>query len=119
MKRALVIFLAALGVAVAAPAALRPVDLRCEYAVNPLGVDVPQPRLFWKLQSRERGQVQSAYEILVSSSQELLARNEGDLWDSGKVDSDEPIQILYAGRELSSFQQVFWKVRVWDAHGKV
>ncbi|HZT22223.1 MAG TPA: family 78 glycoside hydrolase catalytic domain [Verrucomicrobiae bacterium] len=119
MKRALVIFLAALGVAVAAPAALRPVDLRCEYAVNPLGVDVPQPRLFWKLQSRERGQVQSAYEILVSSSPELLARNEGDLWDSGKVDSDEPIQILYAGRALSSFQQVFWKVRVWDAHGKV
>jgi alpha-L-rhamnosidase len=119
MKRAFVIFLAVLWIAIAAPAALRPVDLRCEYAVNPLGVDVPQPRLFWKLQSRERGQVQSAYEILVSSSPELLARNEGDLWDSGKVDSDEPIQILYAGRALSSFQQVFWKVRVWDGHGKV
>jgi alpha-L-rhamnosidase len=98
-------------------AALTPVDLRCEYAVNPLGVDSPQPRLFWKLQGERRGQRQTAYEILAASSRGNLAANRGDLWDSGKVDSDETIQIPYAGKELESWQPVFWKVRVWDEKG--
>jgi len=96
-----------------------PVDLRCEYAINPLGVDSQQPRLSWKLESGERGQRQSAYEILAASSEKNLAANNGDLWDSGKVDSDGTIQISYAGGELKSSQPVVWKVRVWDANGNV
>ena len=100
-------------------AGLKPVALRCEYAVNPLGVDVSAPRLFWIVESKERGQKQTAYQILVASSSEKLAKDRGDLWDSGKVASDETIQIPYAGEPLKSSQQVFWKVRVWDADGKV
>jgi hypothetical protein len=95
-------------------AALTPFDLRCEYAVNPLGVDTPQPRLFWKLESDTRGDNQTAYEILAASSPELLARDQGDLWHSGRVKSDESLHIRYAGKPLKSAQQVFWKVRVWD-----
>ena len=108
-----------LSVALASPAAgLNPVALRCEYAVNPLGVDVPHPRLFWKVESPERAQKQTAYQILVASSMSRLKHDDGDLWDSGKVASDETTQIPYAGRPLKSAQEVFWKVRVWDANGR-
>ncbi len=93
--------------------------LRCEYAENPLGVDVPKPRLFWKLESGTRGQRQSAYQILAASSAELLARDDADLWNSGKVRSDESAHIPYGGKTLASCQQVFWKVRAWDKSGKV
>jgi len=99
-------------------AALAPADLRCDYAVNPLGVDSPRPRLFWTVTSKERGEKQTAYQILVASSPALLKQDRGDLWDSGKVASDETIQIDYAGQSLKSSQPVFWKVRVWDANGK-
>lgn len=100
-------------------AALSPAGLRCEYAVNPLGVDVPRPRLFWIVQSKERGQKQTAWQILVASTPALLKKDRGDLWDSGKVASDQTSQIPYAGRPLSTSQQVFWKVCVWDAAGKM
>jgi hypothetical protein len=113
-----VMLFAAFAPAFPATAALTPAGLRCEYAVNPLGVDSPNPRLFWELESKERGQMQSAYQILVASSEKNLARDEGDLWDSGKVDSDETIQIAYAGKELKSSQQVYWMVRAWDGTGK-
>ena len=87
------------GTAILAPAsALSPANLRCEYAVNPLGVDAPNPRLFWTVESSQRGQKQMAYEILAASSPELLAKDNGDLWGSGKVASDETVQIPYAGR---------------------
>src|SRR5579859_2118654 len=114
--------LVTLVVAFAGPALARevltPADLRCEYVRDPMGVDLPHPRLFWVDKSRERGQNQSAYEILVASSAEKLADNQGDLWDSGKVVSDETIQIPYAGQTLKSSQPVFWKVRVWDNTAK-
>ena len=108
-------------VALASPAAARltPVDLRCDYAANPTGVDTAQPRLFWRLESGQRGARQSACEILAASSEKNLARDNGDLWASAKVESDETIQVAYAGKKLYSSQQVFWKVRSWDENGKV
>ncbi|HUJ09212.1 MAG TPA: family 78 glycoside hydrolase catalytic domain [Verrucomicrobiae bacterium] len=99
-------------------AAVFATHLRCEYAVNPLGIDEPHPRLFWTLESKERGQWQSAYQILVASSPDLLAKDDGDLWDTGKVNSDETTHIHYAGKELKSSQPVFWKVRSWPARRK-
>ena len=102
-----------------ARAVLPPAQLRCEFAVNPPGVDVPQPRLFWQLASSTRGAQQSAYEILVASSAKNLAQDHGDLWDSGKISSDETIHVRYAGKPLPSARQAFWKVRTWDAQGKV
>ncbi|HEX9047415.1 MAG TPA: family 78 glycoside hydrolase catalytic domain [Verrucomicrobiae bacterium] len=102
---------------VAESAALTPVDLRCDYAVNPLGVDSPTPRLFWKLQADGRNHRQTAYEILAASSAKMLAHDQADLWDSGKVISDETIQIPFP-EKLDSYEQVFWKVRVWDEDGQ-
>jgi alpha-L-rhamnosidase len=96
--------------------ALRPVDLRCEYRTNPLGIDAPAPRLSWKLEATNpaaRGLSQSSYRILAASSQTLLQRNEGALWDSGKVNADQSIQIPYEGKSLSSGAQVWWKVQIW------
>jgi hypothetical protein len=100
-------------------AALTPVNLRCDYAVNPAGVDSAQPRLFWQVESARRGARQSAYEILAASSVPDLARDHGDLWASGKILSDETLQIPYAGKKLNSAQPVFWKVRVWDETGEI
>ena len=100
-------------------AGLTPVDLRCDYAVNPLGVDSSRPRLFWKLAGGERGARQTAAEIMVSSTRALARQHIGDLWNGGKINSDETIQIPYGGKELNSWQTVFWQVRVWDARGRV
>ena len=102
-----------------AQAALPPVDLCCDYAVNPAGVDSAAPRLFWEFTDGSRQQQQTAYEILAASSAKNLAHNLGDLWRSGKIISDETIQIPYAGKKLESSQSVFWKVRAWDTDGKV
>ena len=96
----------------------RPVALRCEYRVNPLGIDESKPRLTWRIESTERAARQTAYQILVASSAEQLARNAGDLWDSGKTVGGETSNHAYAGKPLASRQQCFWKVCVWNAAGK-
>lgn len=101
-----------------ASAALSPLDLRCEYRVNPVGIDTTQPRLFWRETSGTRGAKQTAYQILVASTPAMLQKNQGDLWDSGKVSSDQSIQIAYAGKIPADGQAAFWKVRVWDQAGK-
>jgi len=99
-------------------AALVPVNLQCEYRVNPLGIEVAQPRLFWQVQSKERDQGQSACQILVASSEGLAISDHGDLWDSGRIATNGTINLLYAGKPLVSGEQCFWKVRVWDQHGQ-
>src|SRR4051794_22637445 len=108
------------GPTVMAAAILTPTNLRCEYRVDPLGIDVAQPRLSWVLQSdspQQRGQKQSAYQIFVASSRDKLNSDQGDLWDSGKVASDDTIQIVYAGKALASNGSAFWKVQTWNAAG--
>ena len=89
-------------------------NLSCEDRANALGIDVTQPRLGWTLQSSKRGDTQTAYQILVASSQTLLDANTGDLWNSGMVATNQLNQILYGGAPLPTSQKVFWKVRVWD-----
>jgi len=98
--------------------ALKVDHLRCEYLENPLGIDVLAPRLSWKMDSNERAQKQTGYRILVASSQDLLDQDQGDLWDTGRVESDRSIQVAYAGKALGSRLQCFWKVRVWDMDGR-
>jgi len=100
-------------------AGLSPGRLTCEYLVNPLGIDTPQPRLSWMVQSKERAQKQSAYQVLVASSKLLLDSDTGDLWDSGKVLSDRTLHVAYGGTPLLSGQSCHWKVRVWDKDGQV
>ena len=93
-------------------------NLTCEYAVDPLGVDVPNPRFNWVLESDQRGQMQWAYQILVASSEEKLNADTGDKWDSGKVASDQSVNVAYEGSDLASGEKCWWKVRVWDKDGK-
>jgi alpha-L-rhamnosidase len=93
-------------------------NIRCEYMSNPIGVDNEKPRLSWQLISDLRADKQIAYELLVSSSIENLAKNDGDLWDSGKVQTDQSIQLLYMGKALKSMQYCYWKVRVYDKFDK-
>ena len=92
--------------------------VRCEDRINPLGIDEPQPLLTWAMTSTQRGDRQTAYQVLVASSLDRLNKDKGDLWDSGKVSSDENIQIKYAGKRLASRTQCYWKVRLWDRDGK-
>lgn len=91
--------------------------LRCEYLDAPMGIDTREPRLSWALESKARDQRQSAYQILVASTAELLAARHGDLWDSGKVESSQSTHIPYAGTVLKSGQQCYWAVRVWNGAG--
>jgi hypothetical protein len=95
-----------------------PEGLRCEFLADPLGIDVLRPRLSWTLRSGQRGQGQTAFQVLVASSPELLAADRGDLWDSGKVPSAQALYVEYGGAPLQSEQACFWKVRVWDRHGR-
>lgn len=99
---------------------LAPTRLRCEYRVNPLGVDSLQPRLSWILQAapQARGVRQTAYHLLVASSPARLAEGHGDVWDSGAVASRETSQITCAGKPLHSGQQLWWKVQIRDQAGK-
>lgn len=100
---------------------LVPQTLRCESRVNPLAVAPTTPQLSWELQPRHVktfGLKQSAWQILVASSPKKLAANQGDLWASGKMKSDDTVYIRYAGRPLASRETCHWKVRVWDQDGK-
>jgi len=93
--------------------------LSCEGLSNPLGIDVAQPRFSWILNSSERGQLQSAYQILVASRQENLDANKADKWNSGKVMSEQSINVVYKEDALKSGKTYYWKVRVWDKDGEV
>ncbi|MFB3827375.1 MAG: glycoside hydrolase family 78 protein [Bryobacteraceae bacterium] len=102
-------------------AQIRPEQLRCEYRTNPLGIDERAPHLAWVLGgpgAGARGVRQSAYRVLAASSEAALAKNRGDLWDSGRVASDESAHVVYKGKPLASGARVYWKVRVWDGTGK-
>ncbi len=101
-------------------ASLRPEQLRCEYRTNPVGIDEEQPRLSWWLtaaDSKSRGLRQAAYRILVATSAKNLRSGIGDLWDTGRVESNQSIQILYEGGPLTSGAEAYWKVEVWDQNG--
>ncbi|MDR6561985.1 MULTISPECIES: family 78 glycoside hydrolase catalytic domain [unclassified Arcicella] len=93
-------------------------NLRCEMLVNPEGIDVVKPRLSWEITTSQRNVQQVAYQILVASTPEKLAANEGDLWNSGKVLSDESIHVKYAGIALKSKKRCFWKIKTWTNKGE-
>ena len=97
-----------------------PVKLHCELRANPLGIDVGNPDLSFVLNvlnKADRGLRQTAYQIIVASSPALLQKDNGDLWNSGKVASDKMAYIKYEGRPLQSSKKYWWKVRVWDNAG--
>lgn len=95
-------------------------DLRCEYRQNPVAVGETQPRLSWVVETGkgERGIVQAAYQVQVATGAELLKKDQADLWDTGKVASDQSIQVVYGGKPLTSGQACFWRVKLWDQSGR-
>ena len=100
------------GAALCAPGALT-----AEYRSDPVGLDCAAPRLSWKLtasSAKARNLRQTAYRILVASSVEKLSRGEGDLWDSGRVVSEQSLNVIYKGSPLKSSQRCYWKVCAWD-----
>src|SRR6266404_5200541 len=86
-------------------------NLRCEYKVDPAGIDVRRPRLSWQLESSERGVAQTSYEVRVAASEEQLAKGK-PIWGSGKQTSDASIQMEYRGPALESGKVYYWQVRV-------
>jgi len=94
-----------------------PLRLRCEFVSNPLGVTCARPRLSWWVNDSRPAELQSAYEILAASSKQRLARDESDLWFSGRVESNVAAHVEYAGADLCSAQRVWWKVRTFDSDG--
>ena len=113
--RTLIVFITALTPSLLFGADLEVSKLACEHQTNPSALHAEVPRLSWHLKSTSKGKAQRAYRIIASSSPDALAREEGDLWDTGKQASLENHLIFYKGAEkLISRQRVFWKVRVWD-----
>ncbi len=128
MIRSLVVALMFVGTCAAGPLGdggsidasdMRATNLGCEYLHDPLGIDAVQPRLSWQLQSSQRGQKQTAYRVLVASDEKLLVADRADLWDTGKVISDQSVHVTYAGKPLDSRRRCYWKVRVWDKDGRL
>jgi len=90
-----------------------PVQLQCEYMVNPIGMDSPHPRLKWKLDDRRPGANQSAYELIAGTDSTDVANGSGDMWNSGKV-SDASMLVSYEGKPFEPYTKYYWAVKVWD-----
>ena len=123
MKKTLFVLLAlSPGLTELSAGALKPgmsvTKLTVEYRTNPLGIDTTAPRLSWRIQSEIRSQKQTAYHVLVASSPDKLVKDQADLWDSGKVASDQSVFVSYDGKKLASGTDCYWKARAWDGKGK-
>src|SRR5262249_47403737 len=84
---------------------------------NPLALETPAPRFSWQLPAQFPGATQTAYRLVVASTEALLDKDQPDLWDSGKVASDQCLQVPYAGKPLTSGEHAFWRVMAWN-HGQ-
>lgn len=99
-------------------AAIVATDLRTEQLKSPIGIDIRQPRLSWRIESDQQNVMQTAYHLLVASSPELLAQGKGDIWDSEKVTSDASQWIPYQGEALKNNAPYYWKVKVYTSQGE-
>lgn len=89
-------------------------NLRLENKILPTGVDISKPRFSWNLESDQRGIKQAAYQVLVASTEENIKKDKADMWDSGRIVSDNSIQIFYKGEPLQSNRKYYWKVKIWS-----
>ena len=92
----------------------KPVGLVTEFLKNPIGLETTSPRLSWRIEDARKGARQTAYRIVAASSAGKLESEEYDLWDTGRVESDNTLEIPYAGKTLRPRNTVFWRVMVWD-----
>jgi len=110
----IVLFTLALPFANAAGALRRPVQLKCDDLLTPLGLDTAQPQLSWQLDDDRFAAKQTAYEVQVATRRDLLLAGTPDVWDSGRVNSDRSVGIAYAGSALKAEQRYYWRVKLWD-----
>jgi alpha-L-rhamnosidase len=99
---------------------IRAEQLRCEYLSEPSAVDETHSRLSWAIQADDpalRGVRQAAYQIRAAGSKQSLLGGQADLWDTGRVVSDETQQIVYAGKPLKAGQECWWQVTVFGPDG--
>jgi len=89
-------------------------NLLCEGMVNPIGLDVWQPRFSWQLVSDKRNTMQTAYEIVVKSAS---GKEKKPVWNSGKISSQQSVFVPYQGVSYSLIIKYEWQVRIWDNHG--
>lgn len=95
-----------------------PVDLRCEYLADPLGIDADRPRLSWRLADSRTGARQTAYQLFVGDDSVAVQGGKGTNWQTGRTRSDS-LLITYDGSSLKPFTKYYWRVVVWDKDGKV
>lgn len=93
--------------------------LKCEYATNPIGLDMLSPQLSWHIESEKRGILQTAYQVIVADSPEDLVQNNANIWDSGKIDTAKSAGVYYSGPKVISRKIYYWKVRIWDSNNKI
>lgn len=93
-------------------------DLTADYATNPIGIDSKEPVLSWKIRDKRINVRQIAYQILVSTTEANLKNGIGDMWNTGKVNGDQSVNIAYHGSLLTSRQRCYWKVRIWNNKGE-
>jgi len=90
--------------------------LRCEYLLNPIGIDSPNPRFTWMMVDDSREAAQSAYELIVGNDSSKVASGVGEKWATGKVTSAAML-VEYNGSQLEPFTRYYWSVKVYDAAG--
>ncbi len=113
-KLCLLIFLSVVSLVVCAGQSVS--GLKCEHLESPVGIDAVAPRLAWMLPEGVRRQ--AAYSISVGTDPEAVSRGEGNMWNSGRIDSDD-VLVRYSGQPLSPFTEYFWKVSVWTDASEV
>ena len=96
---------------------LKVLDLKCEYAKNPIGLDIQSPQFSWRIESANRGTLQSAYQVMVTDSP-TDSSPESNIWDSGKINSSRSAGIIYDGPQLISRKRYYWKVKIWDTYNQ-
>jgi alpha-L-rhamnosidase len=101
------------------PGATGPTGLRVERLENPLGLDEPAPRFSWQLRDSKPGAKQSAYEVVVASEPGQLAAGQGTIWQSGRVESSQSMNVRYGGPALKPSTRYYWRVRVWGENNKL
>lgn len=97
--------------------ALNIVEATCENQHSPLGVEARNPLLSWNLVSSKHSVIQKAYRILVSDCIDDLKNGKGNFWDSGKITSNQSINVSYQGLGLNAARKYYWMVKVWDNLG--
>ena len=115
-KRLMIV--AGMGLLVARGWAAGPVKLQVDNLTNPLGIDDAAPSFSWQIEDGARGAKQTAYEVQVASSAAGLKQGKADVWDSGRIEGGQSLNVHYAGKPLTASTRYFWRVKAWDAAGK-